>query len=133
MTRVRVSTAGAVRGGGAGERDDQPGVVLELAVPGQQPAAQPVGAQRRGQGEGLGAARAGAAGAAGARGAGGGAQQVAGAEPGPREPRPGARDTIGSSGISIGSARVRCGAVRVIRMPRSTALSWATPTWPLAR
>ena len=33
----------------------------------------------------------------------------------------------------VGIARVRCGAVRVIRMPRSTALSRATASCPLAR
>ena len=37
------------------------------------------------------------------------------------------------TGMSIAIDRVRWGAVTSIRMPRSTALSWATPTWPLAR
>ena len=37
------------------------------------------------------------------------------------------------SGTSIGIAWVRCGAVTSIRMPRSTALSCATPTCPWAR
>ena len=41
--------------------------------------------------------------------------------------------TLDVSGISIGMAWVRCGAVTSIRIPRSTALSWATPTWPFAR
>ena len=43
------------------------------------------------------------------------------------------RETVGPSGASCGRARVRCGAVRVISRPRSTALSCATPTAPLAR
>ena len=37
------------------------------------------------------------------------------------------------NGTSIGIGLVRCGAVISIRTPRSTALSWATPTCPLAR
>jgi hypothetical protein len=41
--------AGAVGGGGARERHDEPRVVLELPVPVQQRPAQPVGAQRRGE------------------------------------------------------------------------------------
>ena len=43
------------------------------------------------------------------------------------------RPTPEERGMSIGIGWVRCGAVTSIRMPRSTALSWATPTWPLAR
>ena len=43
------------------------------------------------------------------------------------------RETLDMRGTSIGSGRVRCGAVTSMRMPRSTALSWATPTWPWAR
>ncbi len=43
------------------------------------------------------------------------------------------RVTAELTGSRIGIARARCGAVTSIRMPRSTALSWATATWPLAR
>ncbi len=43
------------------------------------------------------------------------------------------RGTDELNGSTIGIAWVRCGAVTAIRMPRSTALSWATPNWPLAR
>ena len=42
-------------------------------------------------------------------------------------------ETASLSGISVAIAWVRCGAVTSMRMPRSTALSWATPTWPAAR
>ena len=46
VTSAYVSTLRAVGGGGAGDRDDQPRVVLQLAVPGQQRAAQPARRQR---------------------------------------------------------------------------------------
>ena len=42
-------------------------------------------------------------------------------------------ETLELNGMTMGSARVRCGAVTSMRMPRSTALSWATLTWPVAR
>ena len=41
--------------------------------------------------------------------------------------------TVELNGMRVGMAWVRWGAVTSIRMPRSTALSWAMPTWPLAR
>ena len=39
----------------------------------------------------------------------------------------------GSKGTSCGMALTRCGALRVIRIPRSTALRLAMPTLPVAR
>ena len=50
-----------------------------------------------------------------------------------RDSPPCSRDIEEVMGMSIGMERVRCGAVTSMRMPRSTALSWATPTCPLAR
>ena len=133
-TRARVRTCAPSVGGGPGDRGDQPGVVLELAVPGQQAAAEAGRPQAGASGEGLGGgdpARAGQ----GLRGwcAALAAQQVAGEQP-PRATAAWRSGHAGRSGGSaIGIAWVRCGAVTSIRMPRSTALSWATPTWPLAR
>ena len=123
---------GAVRRGGPGDRDDEPGVVLELAVVGEQPAAQPsrltVGTiatvsstdSRRGRGSSERGVRAAARSRSPAR-----RPCIASS--------PCCLETAPVSGITIGMARVRCGAVRVIRMPRSTALSRATPICPLAR
>ena len=83
-TRAAGEDAGAVGGSGPGDADDESRVVLELAVPRHERAAQAVAADRRGEPRGLGhrdAARAGQDADAGASGA---AQDVAGdkAEPG---------------------------------------------------
>ncbi len=43
------------------------------------------------------------------------------------------RGSVVANGSTYGIGRVRCGAVTSMRMPRSTALSWAIATWPLAR
>ena len=100
---------GAVVGGRAGDRRDQPGVVLELAVPGQQAAAKPVAAQAGGQRERLGGrdlARARQGVAAGVRAA---PEQVAGDQRAAGDCRTGRSVTLDVSGISIGIACVRCG------------------------
>jgi hypothetical protein len=119
-------------GGGAGDGHHQPGVVGELAVPGQQAAAQPVAGHAGHQQPGVVGAHPAGRGQGGPGGAGGDAQQVAGAKPAPvTAASAGVNPT--PTGASIPSARVRCGAVRSISTPRSTALSWASPSWPWAR
>ncbi len=47
LTRTRVCTLGALGDGGAGDGEHQAYVVLELPVPGEQSAAQPVAVVRR--------------------------------------------------------------------------------------
>ena len=75
---------GAVGRRGAGDRDHQPRVVLELSVPGEQPAAQRLRAHRRGQAEGLGGVEAAGAREGAGAGARGAAEHVAGLEASPR-------------------------------------------------
>ena len=95
--------------------------------------AQAVASYDRGQREGLGDPDAAWPWQGLALGAGGEPEQVAGADAGAGQRRPGTRPIDGVSGSTIGRARTRWGAVRCIRIPRSTALSWATSSWPLAR
>ena len=94
---------GTEAGGGPGDRGDQPGVVLELAVPGEQPSAQPGAAERGRQGERLGRGdparpRAASRARSGRRGA-AGRRRRSRSGPAP----PGARTRSSVSGSSIGS------------------------------
>ena len=77
---------GAVVGGGAPHRHDQAGVVLELAVPAEQAAAQPGGSQRGHHRQRLGRRHVARLGQRLGVGAGATSQQVAGAQAGPGEP-----------------------------------------------
>ena len=85
LGRAPGEDAGAVRGGGAGQRDDQPGVVAELPVEAEDPAAQPLRAQRGHEPARLAGVDPAAPGQRLARRAGDGAQDVAAEVPGPGE------------------------------------------------
>ena len=80
---------GPLAGRGPGDGGDQPGIVLDLAVPVQVAAAQPVDPQSRGQRQRLLGRDAPGPGQQGGRGTGGPAEHVAGRDPDPVQP-PGA-------------------------------------------
>ena len=117
----------AVRGGRAGDGDDQPRVVLELAVPAQQRAAQPGRPQRGREPARLERAHAPRRRQRAAARARGGAQPVADPQAEHRSSRPCGGRSRRRAGSGTGAGRTRCGATVRISVARSTADSQARP------